>query len=258
MPTLSIHATTLHYDASGAGPAILLTHGFGDSGLLWKAQVDRFASRYRVITHDMRGHGRSGSPTQLGQYTQDQVVEDVRAILDHAGVERAVVGGHSLGGYTSLRFAQRYPDRVRGLILSGTGPGYRRQDGQRGWTETNEREAAAFEARGPDTVVDARQAGLGRHGGTEPITHLMRGLASVRRGVMRMPPMIELSEVRCPAIVLVGDGDTPFHNASEYMAAKIPAATGPVVLKNASHWCNYDAPAEWNAAVDAWLAALPD
>ena len=137
MPVINVFGTTLHYDVAGEGTSpddnMVLIHGFGDSGLLWKSQVDYFKDRFSVITLDMRGHGRSGVPEELGLYTQDQVVEDVRAIMDHAGVERAVVGGHSLGGYTTMRFYQRYPDRVRAMILSGTGPGYRRMDGARQW-----------------------------------------------------------------------------------------------------------------------------
>lgn len=257
MPTVRAHGTTLYYDSAGDGPAIVLTHGFGDSGLLWQPQVDHFRDRYQVVTHDIRGHARSGSPRQLGQYTQDQVVEDVRLIMDRLGIERAVVGGHSLGGYTSLRFYDRYPERVRGLILSGTGPGYRRQAGKQEWTATNERDAARYQERGLDTEVDARAEGIGRHGGNAPIHHTMRGLALVRRGVMRMPPLIELAEVGCPTIVLVGDQDTPFRNSSEYMAAKIPEATGPVVITDATHWCNFDQPAAWNAAVEGFLDSLP-
>ena len=257
MPELRAHGTTLHYESAGSGPALLLTHGFGDSGLLWLAQVEALAPRFQVITHDLRGHARSGSPLELGTYTQDQVVEDVRAILDHLGVQRAVLGGHSLGGYTSLRFYQRYPERVRALILSGTGPGFRKLAGARGWTETNETEAAQFEAQGLETVLDARRARIGRHGGAAPIHHVVRGLAFVRRGVMRMPPLVEPGEIACPALVLVGEQDAPFRNAAEYMVAKLPNASGPVVLDGATHWANFDRPTEWNAAVVAFLDALP-
>ena len=257
MPTLATNGTTLHYDEAGSGPALVLTHGFGDSGLLWTAQIERFRDRYRVVTHDLRGHARSGVPEELWAYTQDLMVEDLRAIMDHLGIERAVLGGHSLGGYTSLRFYQRYPDRVRALILSGTGPGYRRQAGAREWTARGEAAAAEYEKRGLDTTVDARGEGIGRHGGSDPIQHTLRGLAFVRRGVMRMPPLVDCTEITTPAIVLVGEGDTPFRNSSAYMASKIPEGTGPVVIPGASHWANFDDAPRWNEAVTAFLAALP-
>ena len=257
MPILHANGIDLYYESHGAGPAVVLLHGFGDSGTLWDAQVAAFRDRYQVITLDMRGHARSDAPADLGIYTQDGVVEDVRAVMDAVGVERAVVGGHSLGGYTSLRFYQRYPSRVRGLILSDTGPGYRKMRGAAGWTSNNERLAAKLEARWPEADFDARAAGVGRHGGDAPIRHTARGLASVYRGVMRMPPMVECGEVKAPAIVLVGEEDAPFRGPSEYMVAKLPDARGPVVVPGASHWSNFDGPDAWNAAVGEFLAGLP-
>ena len=257
MPTVDANGITLYYETHGTGPEVVLIHGFGDSAALWQAQVDGLQDRYRLTTLDMRGHARSGAPSDVGLYTQDQIVEDVRAVMDAAGVARAVVGGHSLGGYTSLRFYQRYPDRVRGLILSGTGPGYRRMDGARQWTEMNARDSAALAERGLDTTIDAREAEIGRHGGTATIKHTTRGLVFVRQGVMRMPPLVECSEIAVATLVLVGEKDAPFRNSSEYMAAKIPHARGPIVVAGASHWCNYDDPATWNTSASEFLAALP-
>ena len=258
MPILYVNGIDLYYQSSGSGPAIVLTHGFSDSGALWHAQVEAFKDRYQVVTMDMRGHARSESPVDPGLYTQDQVVEDLRAVMDAAGVERAVVGGHSLGGYTSMRFYQRYPERVRGLILSGTGPGYRKMKGAAGWTAMNEKSAVTLEKRGMDTEFDDREAGSGRHGGDTPIRHTVRGLVNVRRGVMRMPPLVECTEIEAPTIVLVGENDEPFRGSSEYMAAKIPNATGPVVVAGASHWANYDDASTWNTAVEEFLQGLPD
>jgi len=262
MPTLKIFNTTLHYDDTGkslkSDNTIVLIHGFGDSGQLWGAQAEHFKDRYRIVTVDLRGHARSGAPEELGLYTQDQVVEDVRAIMDYVGVEQAIMGGHSLGGYTTMRFYQRYPERVRAMILSGTGPGYRRIEGARQWTEMNEKAAAEYESRGLDTIVDARAEEIGRHCGTEPIRHTLRGLAYVRRGVMRMPPLVDPTQMNVPLIVLVGENDKPFLNSSSYITAKAPMAKGPIVIKGASHWANYDDPETWNGVVDEFLAVLSD
>lgn len=262
MPRLNVFGTYLHYDDTGKGlqpeDTIVLIHGFSDSGLLWEAQVEHFKGRYRVVTIDLRGHARSGVPEELGLYTQDQVVEDVRAIMDHVGAERVIMGGHSLGGYTTMRFYQRYPERVRAMILSGTGPGYRRTEGARQWTEINEKAAAEYKSRGLETIVDARKKELGRHGGTETIHHTLRGLAYVRLGVMRMPPLVDPTQLTVPLIVLVGEHDEAFLNSSNYIAAKAPKATGPVVIKGASHWANFDDPETWNRAVDKFLTGLTD
>jgi pimeloyl-ACP methyl ester carboxylesterase len=262
MPRLDVFCTHLYYEDTGQvsrpEDTLVLVHGFGDSGLLWKAQVEHFKDRYRVVTMDMRGHARSGAPEELGLYTQDQVVEDVRAIMDHVGAYKAIMGGHSLGGYTVMRFYQRYPERVRALILSGTGPGYRRMEGAKQWTQMNEEAAAQWESRGLDTVVDARKEDIGRHGGQEPIHHTLRGLAYVRRGVMRMPPLVDPTLMDVPLIVLAGEKDEPFLGSSNYIATKAPRATGPIIIKGASHWANFDNPRAWNSAVDEFLAGLSD
>ena len=75
---------------------------------------------------------------------------------------------------------------------------------------------------------------------------------------MRMPPLVECTEIEAPTIVLVGENDEPFRGSSEYMAAKIPNATGPVVVAGASHWANYDDASTWNTAVEEFLQGLPD
>lgn len=262
MPVLNKFGTTLYYDVAGTSSKpddnIVLIHGFGDSGLLWQSQVEYFKGRYRVVTMDIRGHARSGVPEELGLYTQDQVVEDVRAIMDHLGIERTIMGGHSLGGYTTMRFYQRYPDRIQAMILSGTGPGYRRIEGAKQWTEINEKVAAGYESRGLDKVVDAREEKIGKHGGSKPVHHKLLGLAYVRRGVMRMPPLVDPSEMNVPLIVLVGENDKAFLNSSSYMVAKAPMATGPVVIKGATHWANFDDPDSWNIAVDSFLKDIKE
>ena len=169
--------------------------------------------------------------------------------MDVVGIKEAIIGGHSLGGYTSMRFYQRYPDRVQALILSGSGPGYRKMEGAKDWTLENEKVAKKFEERGLATIIDARAERIGRHGGDVPIYHLSGGLMYVRLGIMRMPPLVECTEINVPTLVLVGERDNVFRNASDYMAARIPNAQGPVVISGASHWCNFDDPKTWNAAV---------
>ncbi len=256
MPTVDLNGISLYYEKHGEGQDIVLVHGFGDSAALWQSQIDALKDSFTLTAVDMRGHARSGAPPEIGLYTQDQVVEDLRAIMDAANINQAVIGGHSLGGYTSMRFYQRYPERVRALILSGTGPGYRKMDGAKGWTVENERVAKRFVDQGLDSILDARAERIGRHGGNVPIYHLAGGLAYVRLGIMRMPPLVECTQITVPTLVLVGENDVSFRNSSEYMAAKIPKSEAPVVIPEASHWCNFDNPEAWNTAVMQFLTNL--
>ena len=120
-------------DSGGEGlPAILFSHGFGSGSRLWRHQVAAFRGAFRCITYDMRGHALSDSPPTLtgdvlgaaGAYSKDHQVDDMCAVLDACGVRRAILCGHSMGGYDQLLCYFKYPERVAALVLCSTGPGY--------------------------------------------------------------------------------------------------------------------------------------
>src|SRR5712691_6948834 len=122
MTTIDSDGDSINYESHGAGPALLLSHGYVATSRMWDGQVAAFADRYRVILWDMRGHGQSGDPSDPALYSQALTVGDMAAVLDASGEERAIIGGLSLGGVMSLAFQLAYPERVRALMLFDTGP----------------------------------------------------------------------------------------------------------------------------------------
>lgn len=128
--------THIHHEITGTGPAILLTHGFGASSHMFAATVADLAGAHTVITWDIRGHGRSDSPGDQGDYSVASSLDDMRALLDAAGATQAVLLGHSLGGYLSLELALADQWRVAGLVLVDTGPGYRSDRARETWNES--------------------------------------------------------------------------------------------------------------------------
>ena len=124
MPYIEREGVQIHYEAAGSGPPVLITHGFGSSTKAWEGQAETLSDAYRIITWDMRGHAGTDSPVDPAQYSEAATVDDMAAILNHLGIEKAVIGGLSLGGYMSLAFNLKYPGRVRALMLFDTGPGY--------------------------------------------------------------------------------------------------------------------------------------
>ncbi len=110
-------AVAVSYTVSGDedAPVVVLSHSLGADRGMWDPQVPALAERYRVVTYDTRGHG--SSPAPAGPYTLDDLVDDVVALLDEVGVERAHVSGLSLGGMTAMRLAAREPGRVHRLAL---------------------------------------------------------------------------------------------------------------------------------------------
>ena len=83
----------------------------------------------------MRGHGATDYPDDINLYNEKETIEDIRSILDELGVKEAVIGGMSLGGYMSLAFYNKYPKRVKSLLIIDTGPGFRNEIARQGWND---------------------------------------------------------------------------------------------------------------------------
>jgi 3-oxoadipate enol-lactonase len=112
-----VSSVEVSYSVTGAAdaPVVVLSNSLGATRAMWDPQVPPLAERFRVVTYDTRGHGDSPAPP--GPYTLDDLVDDVLALLDTVGAERAHVVGLSLGGMTAMRLAAREPARVDRLAL---------------------------------------------------------------------------------------------------------------------------------------------
>lgn len=108
----------LFYEESGHGVPVVLLHGFPLSSRIWSPLRPAMARYARLITPDLRGHGLSDKPS--GSYSMESLAHDIATLADRLGLETLVLGGHSMGGYITFRFAQHCPDRLLGLILVDT------------------------------------------------------------------------------------------------------------------------------------------
>ncbi|WP_320044506.1 alpha/beta fold hydrolase [uncultured Desulfobacter sp.] len=107
---VKLNGIQLAYEEAGKGPAVLLIHGFPLSRKMWRSQVQALSEAgFRVVVPDLRGFGESESGTGTG--STDLLADDLIALLDHLGIEIAVVGGMSMGGYVMLNLLARYPER---------------------------------------------------------------------------------------------------------------------------------------------------
>jgi pimeloyl-ACP methyl ester carboxylesterase len=260
VPSVDRAGVSIHYETRGAGPPILLSHGYGATMRMWDGQVAAFADRYRLILWDMRGHGQSGDPRDPSAYSQALSVADMAAVLDACGVERAIIGGLSLGGVMSLAFHLAHPERVRALMLFDTGPGFRNPEARRQWNLRAEARARELEDKGLAEAGGGAETRLGRHRSAQ-------GLAGAARGMLAQhdSSLIDaLPGIAVPTLVLVGADDRHlvgaddrhFLAAADYMAGKIPGAQ-KAVIPGAGHAANLDQPEPFNRAVADFLAALP-
>ena len=250
MPTLDRDGVKIHYEIHGDGPPLILTHGYSSTSAMWREQIAPLSKHHRLILWDMRGHGQSDYPDDPNAYSEALTVADMAALLDVVGADRAIVGGLSLGGYMSLAFHLKYPERVRALLIIDTGPGYRKDEGRAGWNANALKTAERFETEGLGQLARASaERAVATHRDAT-------GLAKASRGMLtqRDARVIEsLPSIKVPSLVVVGDKDTPFLAAADYMATKIPHAK-KVVIANAGHASNIDQPGAFNEALTAFIA----
>ena len=233
---------------------MLLGHGYSATGRMWVGQRAALGDRYRIISWDMRGHGQTDSPDDPAQYSAALTVADMRALLRHRGVERAVVGGLSLGGYVSLAFYRAHPEMVRALVICDSGPGYRNAEARAAWNARALERAAELEARGLEALAgrsrEMREA-MGHHRSAQGLAHAARGMLAQQDSTV----IDSLPSIRVPTLIVVGDRDQPFLAPCEYMAKKIPGARLEVVA-DAGHSSNLDQPAAFNRVLGSFLQSL--
>ena len=120
MAKTMLNGITVHHQVKGEGPDVVLIHGITSTLAIWYTKViPALASDYRVAAYDLRGHGHSGM-TPTG-YSSADMAGDLLALMDHIGMERARLVGHSFGGSIALHLALLHPDRVAGVVLVDTG-----------------------------------------------------------------------------------------------------------------------------------------
>ncbi len=252
MPQLNRDGVRLYFeDSGGNGVPILLSHGFGASVGMWRGQVEAFGDRYRLIRWDMRGHGATECPEDPSRYSQDHTAHHMRAVMDHLEVEKAVIAGHSLGGYMSLAFHVRYPERVEALVLQGCGPGFRSDASRAAWNERAENRARTLEEGGLPALGGSSEVGIS-------VQESATGLALAARGILRQVDarvIDSLPGIAVPVLIIVGDADSNFLDGSSYMARRIPGAVH-VVVSGAGHGVNVDQGAAVKDALGQFLASL--
>ncbi|RII26307.1 MAG: alpha/beta hydrolase [Geobacter sp.] len=114
-----INGINLAYEDAGSGPAVMLIHGFPLCRKMWRPQRNKLPlSGYRVIAPDLRGFGESDAPD--GPYSMELYADDLIGLMDHLEIEKAVIGGMSMGGYVLFNLLERYPERFRGAIFITT------------------------------------------------------------------------------------------------------------------------------------------
>jgi 3-oxoadipate enol-lactonase len=267
VPYLDLSGASLAYDDDGTGPAVVLLHAGIADRRMWREQVGPLSVMHRVIRLDLRGYGESTlTRTPFAHH------DDVVALLDHLGIQRAVLVGCSFGGAVAVDTALAYPDRVAGLALIGSAlSGHE-------WSEEVDElwEALAAEV-GTDDVDAMAEAevrfwvvGPGRDIATMDPDLLDFAWRMDRRAlaaeaalgqvdVHQLDPVAtyRLGEVRPPTLVTAGGADVPdIRRLADRMAAEIPNAHRLPDIPDAAHLSPLEQPEAVNRIVLSFLGAL--
>jgi pimeloyl-ACP methyl ester carboxylesterase len=238
----------IFHQCSGKGDPVLLTHGIFATGDMWSKQLEEILDGYCLISWDMRGHGRSSSPEEASHYSEKATVNDMRLLLDHYGAERAVLVGHSLGGYMSLAFWLKYPQRVSALVLESTGPGYRSDEARAQWNRFAHRQADKLEKEGLDHLSKYPDIDGSLHRSVDGLIHAVKGMMIQRDDkVINALPKIDV-----PTLVVIGEQDVWLHDAATYMTSKLKHGE-LISIPEAGHLPNITHPAYFNRELRLFL-----
>jgi pimeloyl-ACP methyl ester carboxylesterase len=271
MPRVPVNGVHLHYEEVGQGVPLVFVHEFAGDGESWQPQVQALARRYRTVVYNARGYPPSDVPEDPAAYSQDHAVADLRGLLDALGIDRAHVCGLSMGGYATLHFGLRHPERARSLVVAGCGYGSVPGD-REAFRRDVEATARRFLAepmavladvycRGPARVQFRDKDPVGwtrfrdRFAGQSALGHglTMRGVQLTRPSVYDLEAGLRRLEV--PTLVVTGDEDEPCLEPSLYLKRTI-ATAGLVVLPRTGHTINLEEPEAFNRAVLDFLTAV--
>ena len=265
MPKIRINGAELYYEEHGPedAPAILFAHGLLFSGRMFDAQVDALQDRYRCVTFDFRGQGRSAT-TDDG-YTIGVLTDDAVAIIDALALAPCHFAGLSMGGFVGLRLAIRHPELLRSLILLETSadpappenvPRYRRLNTATRWLGLRAVSGRVMPiVFGRKFLEDPKRADLRRQWRQCLNANDRVGINRAVKGVIqRMGVYNELGKIDLPTLIIVGDQDVAtVPEKSERMHAAI-AGSELVTIPGAGHTSTVEEPEAVNAAIEAFLA----
>ena len=262
MPFFASSGREIYFERHGSGPAVVFLHGAGSNAATWSQQLPAFSARHTCLTLDLRCFGRSLAPVE--EFKLPLFVDDVLALLDREGVERAALVGQSLGGMVGLRLALQHPQRVAALVacdssLAVDHPGLLESVHRRFQTVP----ATGIEQRSLGRWFNEHHPALAAL--YAQINHFNPSALCIpaeawRQTLLRLNepgdllPLPALRGLQCPTLFLVG-ADDPIvpPQALHELAAWVPRSR-VVVVEQAAHSAYFEQPAVFNAQVLQFLA----
>ena len=249
----------IHYEIEGDGPWLTMSHSLACDLHMWDPQMPVLVKRFKVLRFDTRGHGQSSAPA--GDYTLEQLADDVKGLLDHLKITRTHWAGVSMGGMIGQAFALKYPGVFQSMVLADT-TSRRPPEAAKMW---GDRVATARE-HGMDALVESTLA----RWFTEPYRKArpdvmkrigdgirntpVAGFAGCCHAISKVDYLDRLKEIRCPALVMVGEHD----HGTPPEAARVIQQNLPVselkIISSAAHLSNIEQAEVFNEAMIGFLS----
>ncbi|MDP9067034.1 MAG: alpha/beta hydrolase [Actinomycetota bacterium] len=263
MPELNVAGRTLHYtDTGSSGSPVLLLHAFPLNSQMWEPQIESLGDRFRFIAPDLTGFGESDAPDD--GYSLGRWAEEIEALLDELGLDRVVLVGLSMGGYLAFECLRRSRERFSALVLADTKA---EADPPEAIEKRTKQQAMVREGGRDDLIAALTGALLGEATNekkpdvVERVRTLMdnpsAGFIGALQAMKQRPDSSgELAAIDIPTLIIVGENDavTP-PDASRKMHEHI-GGSRLVVLPEAGHLSNLEAPEAFNGALAEFLGSL--
>ncbi|KTD64611.1 alpha/beta fold hydrolase [Legionella shakespearei] len=246
----------ISYTDSGKGTPLILIHAFPTDKDLWMPQREELKKHFRVITLDLWGFGLS-APVDGQAVTMSDYADEVNQLLERLNINKAIVGGESMGGYVTLAFLEKYPNKVEGLILSDT----------QSIPDTDEaktkRESSALDVldNGTAKFIEGFLPKALSPSSSEDTRNFLRTLlekqpaqayASALRGMaLRSDTSQLLANSSLPILIISGEEDMVINKQQSLNMHALAKNSSLVLIKDAGHLSSLEQPEEWNKAVIA-------
>ena len=266
MPKMSVNEVNLHYEVSGAGPSVVLCHGYSGSHQDWMYQIPVLSQHYQAIAIDTRGHGSSDAPSSPDAYSIPIFASDVYTLLDHLGITKCCFIGHSMGGFTGLQLAVDYPQFFTSLVLVDASsvpviiPGQAELRAKLDEIARRDGTEAAFEYNAQHNPVVQKR--FEKYPKLREVARRKTRDTSVDGYIYSWQAISQwlgvtarLGEISAPTLVIVGEEDVAFHQPTEVLAKAIPNARRYVVPQ-ATHYPHEENPQAFNELLITFLTEV--
>lgn len=271
MPYADAKDVKLYYEETGDGTPLIFVHEFAGDHRSWEPQVRHFSRRFRCIAYNARGYPPSDVPPDASGYSQEIVADDIGHVLTAAGFDKAHVIGLSMGGFATLHFGLRHPDRALSLTVAGCGYGADKSTRDQ-FLEDTDKLAKAYDTEGAGHVAEFYGSGPTRvqfevkdpRGWAEFVSQLAEhspvGAAGTLRGYLRTRPSLydledQLRALTVPTLIVTGDEDEACLEPDIFLKRTIPSA-GLSVIPKSGHTINLEEPDKFNAIVQDFIATV--